>query len=149
MKPGSISEAMHTEIDRMLASDRASQFVAITQNAQSCGVSRTVSNRTCLTCLSNCPVYVLPCGSNRQHSICDGCLEKWSVSNSSGESVLSLERCPLGCHFESPPWKIRKKPRNAGARVLTLDGYVKSYLPFPHMLFLILTQMIEAVFVVC
>jgi hypothetical protein len=122
MSPGSISDAVYTEIVRMLESDLSFRLSAISQNAQSSGVSRVVSNRTCLTCLSNCPAYVLPCVPC-QHALCERCIERYSTSDHQIESVLSLERCPLGCHFESSPWKIRKKPRNAGARILTLDGY--------------------------
>jgi hypothetical protein len=122
--PGTVIDAVYAEVNRMLESERSFQISAMSQNAQSSGVSRLVSNRTCLTCLSNCPTYVLPCVPS-QHAICESCFERFSVANNELECVLSLERCPLGCHFQSSPWTVRKKPKNAGARILTLDGYAK------------------------
>ncbi|KAF4460614.1 calcium-independent phospholipase A2 [Fusarium albosuccineum] len=38
------------------------------------------------------------------------------------ESLLTIDRCPLGCALRTGTWSIRVKPKAAGPRILTLDG---------------------------
>ena len=96
--------------------------------AISSGVTKVVSNRTCLVCLSHYPAYILPCKGDRgnkgdvQHTICEICVERFSTVDQNTTEVFSLARCPLGCQFSASPWKMRRKPLPAGVRILTLDG---------------------------
>jgi hypothetical protein len=91
------------------------------KEAQLCGVMEIVSNRTCLACLSRTPVHVLPCS----HSLCDECATGLSTHVSEDSTLVLLNHCPLGC----TSWQlrgaftIRRKPAEAGVRVLSLDGY--------------------------
>jgi hypothetical protein len=118
--------ALHSEIRKILQTSQntSNRKLAFSQHARAIGVTSIVSNRTCLVCLSNCPVYILPC-KNLQHTICESCVERFSSNSPRSSSILSVESCPLGCQFTTSPWLIRRKPLSAGVRVLTLDGYVK------------------------
>jgi hypothetical protein len=86
-----------------------------------CGVVEIVSNRTCLACLSRTPVHVLPCS----HSLCDECATGLSTHVSEDSTLVLLSHCPFGCN----PWQlrgaftVRRKPMEAGVRVLSFDGY--------------------------
>lgn len=113
-----------SEINRLLTCDKDAKVLALSQNARSSGVVDVVTNRTCLTCLSNCPVHILPCKRKLQHNICEECAQFFSSENSDSASVLSLTFCPLDCTFTTSPWRIRRKPPTAGVRILTLDGYI-------------------------
>lgn len=88
------------------------------QHAKSCNAGRIFSNRTCLACLSRTPTHTLPCN----HSICDPCA--WTLDSHKrheGQNIVIL-RCPLGCEWVSDNWTIRRKPSEAGVRILSLDG---------------------------
>ena len=87
--------------------------------AQEAGVSKVQSQRTCLSCLSNCPTNTLPC-RGPQHSVCELCIRRYTRGHES--SWAHLTQCPLGCQLSTTPWKIRVKPETAGSRVLALDG---------------------------
>jgi hypothetical protein len=85
-------------------------------NAITCGASKIFSNRTCLACLSRTPVHALPCN----HCICDPCAT--TFDNRCEEQRIVILRCPLGCNWQVPKWRIRRKPSEAGVRILSLDG---------------------------
>jgi len=104
----------------------------LASRARTCGVNQITSQRTCLSCLSNCPTNVLPCrtpinsrpGSiyqNIQHAICEACVRRYAGPPSESSFAL-ISRCPLGCELSRPPWRIRIKPTTAGPRLLALDG---------------------------
>ncbi|KAM7188967.1 hypothetical protein V8F33_010301 [Rhypophila sp. PSN 637] len=98
--------------------------------ARSLGINRLESQRTCLSCLSNCPTNVLPCdhrrqryvNSRRQHAVCEDCIRWHTAPPQSAGCVIAVESCPLGCQFREPPWMIRVKPIEAQSRILVLDG---------------------------
>ena len=87
--------------------------------AQAVGVNRVESQRTCLSCLSNCPTNTLPC-QGVQHSICKACIRRYMSGH--GSSWAHITQCPLGCRLSVTPWRIREKPERAGSRLLSLDG---------------------------
>lgn len=90
--------------------------------AKRSGVRNVRSNRTCFTCLLQCPVYILPC-EYVQHTICSDCAVKFNYSHGRSHASLCLTHCPLGCRFKGDrPWHSRIKPPAAGARILSLDG---------------------------
>lgn len=124
-KPDDVLLALYPEITRLLEEvvDMRSTF---SQVAKTSGVTSIASNRTCFTCLSRCPVYILPCQS-LQHTICEQCAHKFSHDYGQGKSSILLKQCPLGCQFETrKPWLIRVKPPLAGVRLLSLDGQVNT-----------------------
>ncbi|KAM7198241.1 hypothetical protein V8F20_006268 [Naviculisporaceae sp. PSN 640] len=85
-----------------------------------------LSTATCFTCIRNIPEHVLPCG----HAICGPCVRLFGEpvegsKESSGTFVL--RSCPLLHTHTSHSWggrqvRIRFKPKDAGVRVLCLDG---------------------------
>ena len=94
------------------------------RQAQTCGVREIISNRTCLACLSRTPVHVVPCG----HSICDICVLDLCKCLQGDNTLLLLKCCPFGCRWSfGRSFQIRRKPAEAGVRILSLDGYVSDY----------------------
>jgi hypothetical protein len=91
----------------------------LAETAQSIDIALLQSQRTCLSCLSNCPTNTLPC-VGAQHAICEKCIRRYTTRSES--SWAHLTQCPLGCQLMTSPWKIRVKPDTAGSRVLALDG---------------------------
>ncbi|KAI5921413.1 hypothetical protein F4810DRAFT_712454 [Camillea tinctor] len=95
--------------------------IELEKTSQSNGIAKLTSQRTCLSCLANCPTNVLPCMPH-QHAICEPCIRR----NGQGEphhSTITITKCPLGCHFTTlHPWTVRVKPERAGPRILVLDG---------------------------
>ena len=87
-------------------------------NAITCGAGKIFSNRTCLACLSRTPVHALPCN----HCLCDPCASTFNSGNRYEEQKIVIPRCPLGCKWQVPKWTIRRKPSEAGVRILSLDG---------------------------
>lgn len=85
------------------------------------GVSNLKSHVTCLCCVRKIPEHVLPCG----HVLCRDCIQ--SFGRSLGQGLFVLSGCPL--HPNENRWdrpvRIRFKPKDAGVRVLCLDGYVR------------------------
>lgn len=78
------------------------------------------SNTSCLVCLMNTPEHRLPCG----HILCDPCLRAYG--NRLGDTLIEIDSCPLP-HSRvkwNKPWPVSVKPREAGVRVLCLDGLV-------------------------
>jgi hypothetical protein len=110
------------EISALDGYDDATIKKRLAERARKCGMDKITSQRTCLSCLSNCPTNVLPCSkSGRQHSICESCIRRYA-GPSNESSRASLKQCPLGCGPFTSPWTIRVKPTTAGPRVLALDG---------------------------
>ena len=87
---------------------------------------RLVSNATCFACIRNVPEHVLPCG----HALCRPCIQSFGKpvggSRLTNSGVFELNFCPLlhasGKSWEGQPVRIRFKPKDAGVRVLCLDG---------------------------
>lgn len=116
-----ILSSLYEEISRVLQVETSDRKLAFNQTARGSGVADVISNRTCFACLSNCPVYILPC-NKIQHTICEACVERFSTIDPNSTAVLALDQCPLGCPLTTSPWMIRRKPLQAGVRILTLDG---------------------------
>ena len=120
-KPEEVILALYAELTRLLR-EGGEVETAISLVAKASGVTNVSSNRTCFTCLSQCPVFILPC-EQVQHTICEDCAMRFSYSTSRSQSTLFLQRCPLGCQFKNgKPWQSRVKPPSAGVRLLSLDG---------------------------
>jgi ferredoxin len=118
-EPERVMKAIYAEICRQRSEEIAIIFPKV---AESSGVRYVRSNRTCFTCLSECPVYILPC-EHVQHTICTTCATRFNHDIGRSQATLCLQRCPLGCNFrEGRPWHSRIKPPTAGVRVLSLDG---------------------------
>ncbi|KAM7215074.1 hypothetical protein V8F06_009528 [Rhypophila decipiens] len=87
---------------------------------------KLVSNATCFACIRNIPEHVLPCA----HALCRSCVQSFGEqvggSRLGGSGIFELHRCPLlhpnNRSWEGQPVRIRFKPRDAGVRVLCLDG---------------------------
>jgi hypothetical protein len=91
---------------------------SIKKSSKLCGVDKIQSNRTCLTCLSRTPLHLLPCN----HCICDYCAKSFNRSSDTEKHTLIIQHCPLGCEWFTEKWSIRRKPPDAGIRILSLDG---------------------------
>ncbi|KAE8443409.1 hypothetical protein EG329_001890 [Mollisiaceae sp. DMI_Dod_QoI] len=87
-------------------------------SSKACGIDKLFSNRTCLTCLSRTPIQLLPCG----HLVCDRCAGNLNVGPAADDSVLIIQQCPLGCSWNVDSALVRRKPKEAGVRILSLDG---------------------------
>jgi hypothetical protein len=91
------------------------------------------SHSVCLSCLDEYPDHALPCG----HVLCFSCLE--TVGTSIATGFLLLNVCPLVQH-DDESWKtpcvVSIKPKQAGARILALDGYASltSYTSSPKLI---------------
>jgi hypothetical protein len=121
---GDAVETLHAEFSNelqlMLNSQNMSTWRdSIWRYSRISGVSQIFSNRTCLTCLSRTPIHLLPCS----HCICDHCASTFNSGPPTEEHILEISHCPLGCRWVPPnKWTIRRKPSNAGVRILSLDG---------------------------
>lgn len=75
------------------------------------------SHSTCYCCLMDVPQHALPCG----HALCDRCAR---ACGNLRQSTLLVPWCPL--HRDATRWAqpkvIKYRPREAGVRVLALDG---------------------------
>jgi hypothetical protein len=108
-------EVHRLQSDRDLPSLRRS----LLELARATGLSRLKSNTTCYICFCRMPTHSLPCG----HSFCDHCLQTLNEnSDAEEEHVIILHNCPLHVDREDRELTFRLKPRNAGVRILTLDG---------------------------
>ena len=117
--PDTFTKHLYAEIDHQEGCDIWTSFPVVGKRT---GVSSIRSNRTCFTCLSECPVYILPC-EHVQHTICQRCAIMFKYSPDRSQATLSLQGCPLGCRFKGGrPWHSRIKPSRAGVRILSLDG---------------------------
>lgn len=111
------------QINKIHSQEHAMNMLAETASRN--GINQLTGQRTCLTCLSHTPTNMLPCEQS-QHGICEDCIRRYS-SSKKHQSTISLDQCPLGCRFHKAPWTIRLKPKTAGPRILTLDGFVSHY----------------------
>lgn len=97
-------------------------------------VSHFKNNLTCLYCLSRMPESLLPCG----HTLCKPCTR--ALGKDKGQGKIELISCPL--HFRKDsggetwtnPFLMQSKPREAGVRVLCLDGSVNPLAFAPSMI---------------
>ena len=106
---------------RRLQSDRDFQSIrrSLLELARVTGLSRLRSNTTCYICFCRMPTQSLPCG----HSFCDHCLQVLNENpDADEEHVIILHNCPLHMGNGNRELTFRLKPRNAGVRILTLDG---------------------------
>ena len=119
---GKVIEGLFREVSRLIKRNDDVE-VATTLVAKASGVTSISSNRTCFPCLSQCPVYILPCEEGVGHTICEKCAIRFSERGQQTQSSVKLQRCPLGCYFKhGREWQMRVKPRAAGVRLLALDG---------------------------
>ncbi|KAJ3538427.1 hypothetical protein NM208_g5905 [Fusarium decemcellulare] len=116
--PDAITDELWSELYGIKT--RAHAIEKLATAATACGVTRVTTQRTCLSCLANTPTNMLPC-KQQEHGICEDCIQR-SNPTTGHESWINVNSCPLGCSFTTTPWRIRVKPRNAGARILALDG---------------------------
>ncbi|KAI0973070.1 hypothetical protein F4678DRAFT_37931 [Xylaria arbuscula] len=116
--PDAFSEQLWGEVTKLRTRQEAINQLA--PAAVSCSVASITSQRTCLACLSNTPTNMLPC-LPKQHCICEDCIRRYSRENT-GNVIIRITSCPLGCSLAKTPWTIRVKPPTAGARILSLDG---------------------------
>lgn len=83
------------------------------------------SHSTCFSCLFSAPNHALDCG----HVMCDVCVDDFSEYPPAGQ-WRTVTECPLCCSSD-PPWNklliIKRNPRQAGPRILSLDGYVDAH----------------------
>jgi hypothetical protein len=81
------------------------------------------SHSTCLCCVKKVPEHILPCG----HILCKDCVRAYG-RNMGETGTVELDCCPL---HPQPPFhstaRIQFKPREAGVRCLSLEGYVFSW----------------------
>ena len=118
---GKVIEELFKEVSRLIERNDDVE-VATTLVAKASGVTSISSNRTCFPCLSQCPIYILPCEGVR-HTICEKCAIRFTERRHQTQSSIKLQRCPLGCNFRhGREWQMRVKPRAAGVRLLALDG---------------------------
>lgn len=117
--PEEMIKALYAEICQQEGGESGITFL---DTAKRSGVCNVRSNRTCFTCLAECPVYILPC-EYVQHTICARCATRFNHSFGRSQATLCLLHCPLGCRFQGgKPWHNRIKPATAGVRILSLDG---------------------------
>ena len=88
------------------------------REATSREVSLFKSHLTCLYCVRKVPESILPCG----HILCKPCIQALGKDKEHG--WYELDCCPL--HPRETRWPeracIRFKPKDAGVRVLCMDG---------------------------
>ncbi|KAK4217215.1 hypothetical protein QBC37DRAFT_438226 [Rhypophila decipiens] len=115
-----------TERDSVSKLDREESRNFYQQFSSPVFTPKLVSNATCFACIRNIPEHVLPCA----HALCRSCVQSFGEqvggSRPGGSGIFELHRCPLlhpgGRSWEGQPVRIRFKPRDAGVRVLCLDG---------------------------
>lgn len=78
------------------------------------------SHSACFCCLRETPTEPLPC----RHVLCIRCIRSYGMVMD--DYWVSMRHCPL--HVQETTWRVPQlisvKPKHAGVRVLTLDGYV-------------------------
>lgn len=89
------------------------------------------SHTACFCCLFEAPEHVLSCG----HILCTPCLRAYGDSN--GTVMVDIYECPIhsGTARRWQNSRFYLKPKTAGIRILTLDGYISLYhaLPYPEL----------------
>jgi len=86
-------------------------------------LSSYMNHSACFCCLRELPEHPLPCG----HVLCSPCVK--SYARRKNRVTYGMESCPLHeANKWDQEWEIPIKPHLAGVRILTLDGYVKTWL---------------------
>lgn len=116
--PDAFRDELEKQIHKLKNRDQAMD--ALASVARRIGLLRVHTQRTCMACLSNSPTNMLPC-HGAKHGICQACLQRFA-RRGEHDAILKLHKCPLGCELETGEWNIRVKPRDAGPRILALDG---------------------------
>jgi len=84
---------------------------------------KLLGHATCFCCIRSIPEHILPCG----HVLCKPCIQ--SFGTHVGTGAYEMTYCPFHPNRESwtsRPFRVTFKPKDAGVRVLCLDGYVLS-----------------------
>ena len=86
------------------------------------GKTQLISQTACYCCLFEPPEHVLPCG----HILCTSCIRIYGRPR--GNTIVEVQDCPIESgntqNYHSWNFNVYLKPKTAGIRVLTLDGYV-------------------------
>jgi hypothetical protein len=116
----SLQDELATKLPHFLRDSASTEDLTreLWYNAKTCGAGRIFSNRTCLACLSRTPVHTLPC----HHCICDPCASTFNSLKHHEEQRIVIPQCPFGCEWQVSKSEIRRKPSEAGVRILSLDG---------------------------
>jgi len=84
------------------------------------GPKNFISHTACFSCLIYPPEHPLPCG----HVLCTPCVKAFGAAR--GRVIIDMKSCPLHHGLEDGQfdarWPISVKPKEAGIRVLSLDG---------------------------
>ena len=77
-----------------------------------------ISHTTCYCCLFGQAEHFLPCG----HVLCSACVRTYG--HPIGFNVIEVSECPIegDGNRRYSSWKIHLKPKQAGVRILSLDG---------------------------
>ncbi|KAI0423414.1 hypothetical protein F5Y09DRAFT_357001 [Xylaria sp. FL1042] len=116
--PEAFAESLWKQVTRLRT--RQSAIDTLASAAVACSAASITGQKTCLSCLSNAPTNMLPCRP-KQHCICESCIRRYNKEQT-GDSIIHITSCPLGCSLTTSPRAIRVKPLTAGARILSLDG---------------------------
>lgn len=115
-----LNRHLKMEVNRLRAErDLPGLRASLVELAKATGLSKLRSNTTCYICFCRMPTHSLPCG----HSFCGNCLQNLNENpDAQEEHIVILRNCPLHVSTENCELTFRLKPRNAGVRILTLDG---------------------------
>lgn len=85
------------------------------------GASRLTSRSSCFCCFVEPGEHPMPC----EHVLCTPCVMLYGKHSQMTRMEPELSSCPIGCRWskDAAPQVVRLKPKSAGVRVLSLDGY--------------------------
>jgi len=84
------------------------------------GAARLASHSTCFCCFVEPAEHPMSC----EHVLCNSCAMLYSKQRTASRMETEVQFCPFGCDwFRGSPQVVRLKPKSAGIRVLSLDGY--------------------------
>lgn len=84
------------------------------------GASRLTSRSSCFCCFVEPAEHPMPC----EHVLCTPCVMLYGKQEAVTRTEAELSSCPIGCKWsDAAPQVVRLKPKSAGIRVLSLDGY--------------------------
>jgi hypothetical protein len=97
--------------------------------------SQFESQSTCVLCFMESSEHALPCG----HVLCTPCVK--GLGKKMSKTEYRLKSCPVHTKKSRTKWEnphvIRFKPKFAGVRLLSLDGYVKDFLAYREFHYLL------------